>query len=446
MNATRFVSFLAFIGSVAAQDAIRQPWKMHQLNNDYLIANSLGQGDVNQDGYPDYAVIDEWVGLQTIVFHPGKNGDVRKPWARVNLGKTGNPEYSCLGDLDADGNVDFVVVEGDDLERGYKTGARVFWGPGKAKATDSTAWVDGGHIPSTVGEQYLYSECHDLNGDGALDILVGGRRHATTNKYAGLRWLEAPKDKKLRRDLTKWIPHFIDADAYSGHGFVLADVDQDGDKDIVDANADWDTPEFEEELYWYENPGAKSANVTKPWRQHSVWKNTQFYAKPQVGVGDVNGDGLTDLCTQTQNYIHVFLKTSNKPVAWQHIEIRKPDATQWIGRPIKFADINGDGKLDIVGMLIHNDGNLPKNKASVFWMEYEGEKPAEQWKTHPIKWGDGYNSYHQWMGEKWDHCLLSDVDGDGDTDIVGNVEEHYRYEKGKPESFFSVVWFENPLR
>ncbi len=38
------------------------------------------------------------------------------------------------------------------------------------------------------------------------------------------------------------------------------------------------------------------------------------------------------------------------------------------------------------------------------------------------------------------------LDGDGDLDIVGNVEEHFRWISEKPVSFFSIVWFENPLR
>lgn len=113
--------------------AINKPWKMHHINDDYVIANSLNAADVDKDGYMDYAVIDEWLGIQTILFHPGKDGDIRAKWDRVNLGKTGNPEYSCLGDLDEDGNVDFIVVTGDDLEVGYSTGVGLFWGPKRAK-------------------------------------------------------------------------------------------------------------------------------------------------------------------------------------------------------------------------------------------------------------------------------------------------------------------------
>jgi len=45
-----------------AGEGIYEPWKMHHVNNQYLIANSLNPADVNGDGYPDFAVIDEALG------------------------------------------------------------------------------------------------------------------------------------------------------------------------------------------------------------------------------------------------------------------------------------------------------------------------------------------------------------------------------------------------
>jgi len=98
---------------------------MHHVCRDFLIANSLNAADVDGDGFNDYSVIDERRDLITIIFHPGKVGDVRKEWLRIVLGQTTNPEYACLGDLDGDGNVDMVVVEGDDMGKGLRPGVRV---------------------------------------------------------------------------------------------------------------------------------------------------------------------------------------------------------------------------------------------------------------------------------------------------------------------------------
>ncbi len=418
---------------------------MHHVCRDFLIANSLNAADVDGDGYSDYSVIDERRDLITIIFHPGKNDDVRKEWPRMVLGEASNPEYACLGDLDGDGCADLVVVQGDDLGKNLRTGVRIFWCPEKANARDASAWRSGGIVPGTDNEQFVYAECHDVDGDGALDIIVGGRRNPVTKHYAGVRWLKAPLDRAARRDLSKWTTHFIDSEALGGHGFVLADLNQDGRKDLLLANADWDTSIFDSDLCWYESP-EPAPDRLKPWPRHRIWKSTEFYAKPQIGVGDYDGDGLIDLVTQTQNSIHFFRGKSKQPPEWKHLAVPKPDFIQWIGRPIKFADLNGDGRLDVVGGLIHNDGNLPKDKASVFWMENNGEPPAT-WKAYPIKWSDGANTHDQWTGEKWDHLIPLDVDGDGDLDLLGNVEEHFHAgPDGKPVSWFSVVWFENLLR
>jgi hypothetical protein len=298
-----------------------------------------------------------------------------------------------------------------------------------------------------------------------LDIVVGGRRNSVTKRYSGLRWFEAPKERTKRRNLSEWTLRFIDPEALSGHGFVIADIDADGDDDIVDANADWDTSEWDEEMYWYENPGNGTQRQLQPWERHLIWRSHEFYAKPQIGVGDFDGDGSQDLVTQTQNFVHLFRRTSVNSVeslqaddpgaavsitelgaGWERVPIKKPETIQWIGRPIRFVDLNADGRLDILGMLIHNDGLLPGDKWSVFWMEHEPGRDWTEWTTYPIKISDGYNSWDQWTGEKWDHALPVDVDGDGDLDIVGNVEEHHRKVDGEDRSFFSVVWFENPLR
>ena len=68
-------------------------WPMHHIDNALYNHNSLSPGDVDKDGFTDYAVIHEGPDKYTIVFHPGKNGDVRKPWKKVTIGEGGNPEY-----------------------------------------------------------------------------------------------------------------------------------------------------------------------------------------------------------------------------------------------------------------------------------------------------------------------------------------------------------------
>jgi hypothetical protein len=91
--------------------------------------------------------------------------------------------------------------------------------------------------------------------------------------------------------------------------------------------------------------------------------------------------------------------------------------------------------LDIGWALIHRDGTLPRDKAALYWME----DSSGMWRTHVIKWGNGFRGLGTFNGEKWDQLVPRGVDGDGDVDIVANCEEYNRL-----RSITSLVWFANP--
>jgi hypothetical protein len=408
---------------------------MYHVDRQYWNHNSLSPADVNGDGYDDYAVIHEGPDKVTIVFHPGNLEDIYKEWPKITISEGSNIEYAFFGDLDGDGNFDMAYANGN------KADLNIIWGPEQSKVMDPNAWKDGGPIPSSANQgHYVFLETFDVNNDGALDIITGGRRHSS-GRLNGLAWFEAPKNKKDKRDLTKWKIHSIDSELKSGHGFILDDFDTDGDVDIVVANSDWDTPYHENMVLWYENPGPNSDNIFNTWEKHIISKNQMLFAKAQVGIGDLNKDGKKDVVVQSDNYVFYY-EQQGSPDEWKQTMISKPEETRWVTRPIKVVDINNDGKLDIVGMTIHNYGYTPKHIASVFWMEFMGEKPeADNWKTHPIKWSDGIFSGFMWQGEKWDHMRFIDLDEDGDLDILGNCEEYYDPDR---KTILGVVWFENP--
>lgn len=411
------------------------PWRMYHLDRQYYNHNSISPGDANGDGYTDYVVIHEGPDKVTILFHPGNLEDIYPEWEKVTISEGNNVEYAYFGDLDGDGNLDIAYANGG------KADVNVIWGPKKSRVKDPSAWVDGGPIPASRNQgHYVFLETYDVNQDGALDIVTGGRRHSS-GKLNGLAWYEAPVKKQDRRDMSKWQMHSIDPDLLSGHGFVIDDLNEDGDADFVVGNADWDTPDHEDEIVWYENPGPRSEAITSPWEKHVIIRNQMFFAKPQVGIGDLNKDGKKDIVAQTDNYIF-YLEQGESPKEWKNHKILKPELTRWVTRPTKLVDLNNDGNLDIVGMTIHDYGYTPRDKASVFWMEYIGDTPdTRNWETHVIKYSDGVFSGQRFQGEKWDHMRFIDLDEDGDLDILANCEEYYDPDGN---TIIGVVWFENP--
>lgn len=442
------------------------PWPMHPIDSRFRGANALFRADVDGDGRDDYVTNYEFDQRFVVEFAPSDPADVTSPWPTMTwfcpspdaTAAACDTESAMLADLDGDGNLDIVGPQGGHPDRvidGDQPGVRVLWGPDRARVRDPEAWEDAGRFPATVeAGHYLWALPQDVNDDGAVDVMVGGREYFGNGRIGGIAWLEAPANQSARRDLSAWRLHAIDPQTAGGHGFVLTDLDGDGDPDIVDANADFDTPENAEAVYWYRNPGPDSPDLTQPWPRTELLRDPGFYGKPQIAVADMNDDGRDDLVTETIDDYLFFLRRPGDAVDFDLVRVPKPDEIHWASRGLRIADMNDDGRPDLVGMLTHDDGVLPVGKASVYWLSFDGGRlSADDLRVHAIKWSPGRVSDTTLFGEKWDQVDIRDIDGDGDPDIVANDEEWMQEPDGEFGLYsartegetVAVVWFENTL-
>jgi len=357
------------------------PWTMHVIDNpNFRLPNGLDSADADGDGWLDLLTNYEWNGYLRIAFRPPRDV-VAEAWPAVTVGRVPNAESSCFGDVDGDGDPDVVVAHG--AEALGRPGVKVLLNPEGSRAREAHAWGKPIEIPAARGiGHFHYIRCRDLDSDGRLEIVVGGRGK---QPRAGLRVLSPPSGPAAIADFSRWTLASIDPNIESAHGFQFGDLDGDGLADIV--------VHLENAVYLFRTGGSREGG-------------------------------------------------SERDQRFDRIVIPKPEQARWRARMIRLGDVDGDGMLEMVGALIHHAGKLPSTKAAVFWMDVAWKDPAAPALGHVVKWGSDFPGACPLNGEKWDQAVLDDIDGDGDLDIAANCEEF----DSPFKVHLAVVWFENPLR
>ena len=335
-----------------------------------------------------------------------------------------------MADLDQDGYLDIVSVHESDVVAGGTSfeeqydgvprgHIRVAYGSG-----DPDQWTLGTLVEGEDGGASEDVAIADLNGDGLLDVLGAC-------ELAHIVYLQNPGGqnlpwKRLKPSITQNHGSFIRVFA--------ADFNDDGQPEVVGVNKGSQNPRGEDRLKpnpisWFEINGDPLDDAS--WKEHVLTKVAWPINAPPV---DLDGDGDLDIvgASTGEGRIFWFENTSKGSVSFVEHRINVPDTsgetTRVGGFNMDFVDMNGDGRLDIVGSA----------QRDLAWFE-QPQDVDDVWQIHVI----GNNLPDSSTGIR-----LADIDGDGDMDLItGSYSRGPRDRDGDPEltsAMGRLSWFENP--
>ena len=245
-------------------------------------------------------------------------------------------------------------------------------------------------------EGALSAVAADMDGDGDLDILA-----AAETAY-DIAWWEndgTPKDGG-------WVKHEVDNLFNKVKEVVAADLDDDGDVDIVGAAY------FNDQIAWWENDGTPGNGG---WTKHDIDLNME--GASCVSVIDMDQDGDLDVVGGAAISGDIIWYVNDGSPADGTWDTHVIDDDFFNVTAIDTVDMNGSGLIDVAGV-------ADNGAAGIFWWMNMGSGGAEPWQKGTIISEGDYRV-----------VAAEDMNLDGKGDVVAG-----RIDSGTTE----FVWGMNP--
>ena len=294
-------------------------------------------------------------------------------WKKHVVAKLGHCNTATPIDVNGDGLMDVIGSSGGKVS---------LW-----MAPDFEAEVVLHRLPGGGG--CIHSTAIDADGDGDLDWAGAvASRHPF--------WLENPGKEHFD---SSWKRRPIDHEITGMHCLLTADIDNDGQDDLVINNFE---PEkgIGDSIAWLSRP--ENPHGDQPWKRHVFADKTARGGSHYMGAADIDGDGWKEIAVGAKGgpfadgnwfayWKHPGKSAAIEEKGWEKVSL----ATDQTGATnVVAADVNQDGKTDWIASRGHGIG--------IAWFE----NPS--WTMHNID-----------IALQFPHSLcVADFDRDGNMDVA----------------------------
>ncbi|WP_339856735.1 VCBS repeat-containing protein [Pseudohongiella acticola] len=328
-----------------------------------------------------------------------------------------------MADLDRDGYQDIVSVHESDssydsanftpgFEAPPEGHVRIAFGSAAPQQWHNITVAEG--LDAAAPEDAAIA---DINGDGFLDILIAAELSHILylqNPGTGVRNTPWPR---LKLPMTEARGSYIRVFA--------ADLDGDGTPEVIAPNKGAQIPGPED--FAVSNPVSVFKVNGDPlqginWQEHELG----HYSIPQNSEPvDLDGDGDLDIVIGSRGEERLAWFENPGDGSLDFIEHAIGiNGARMAGFNLEYADLNGDGRLDIIGAGNGRVGN------GLVWIE------------QPARTGDAWNAHYigTFLPDSITGLEVTDIDGDGDMDVFAGS-----YSRGEREADDANTRISDPL-